>query len=141
MLDSKILWKLFFGLVRQWDKKMCFIPNPFSKWENFCLIWEKIFWNRVIFYFVEILSEQNSLIIVTSKKILKMRNYVLKVEQLLPNSFLALFPVVCYLFFFIFHFLWTVLIIAIALLMSSYLSKKLFISLLYISRKSFGIHE
>ena len=23
--------------------KMLFILNPFSKWENFCSIWEKIF--------------------------------------------------------------------------------------------------
>ena len=24
-------------------KKYFLIPNPFSKWENICLIWEKIF--------------------------------------------------------------------------------------------------
>ena len=47
---------------------MLFIPNPSSKWENFLLDMRKGFLMMSNFYLVEILSEPNSLTIVTSKK-------------------------------------------------------------------------
>ena len=52
-------------------------PNPFSKWEFFCLIWEKDFPIMSNFYLAEILNEPTSLTIETSKKILKMSSYML----------------------------------------------------------------
>ena len=51
--------------------------QPFLKMRKFLLDMRKDFLIMSNFYLVEILSEPNSLTIVTSKKILKMSNYVL----------------------------------------------------------------
>ena len=56
------------------EKKMFFISKPFSKWEQFCSICEKIFIIMSNFYLVEILNELNSVTLETSKIILKMSN-------------------------------------------------------------------
>ena len=61
-------------------KKMCFcqhVSQPFLKMRKFLLDMRKDFLIVSKFYLVEILSKPNSLTIVTSKKILKMSNYVL----------------------------------------------------------------
>ena len=52
------------------------VSHPFLKMRKFLLDMRKDFLMMSNFYLVEILSEPNSLTIVTSKKILKMRNYV-----------------------------------------------------------------
>ena len=53
-----------------------FYTQPFLKMRKFLLNMRKDFLIMSNFYLVEILSETNSLTIVTSKKILKMSNYV-----------------------------------------------------------------
>ena len=60
--------------VRQQDV-ICF--QPFLKMRKFLLDIRKDFLIMSNFHLVEILSEPNSLTIMTSKKILKMSNYVL----------------------------------------------------------------
>ena len=57
--------------------KKCFLFQPFLKQRKFLLDMRKDFLITSNFYLVEILSKPNSLTIVTSKKILKMSNYVL----------------------------------------------------------------
>ena len=57
-------------------KKLIFIPN-LSQNEKSLLDLRKDFLIMSSFHLVEILNEPNSLTIVTSKKILKMSNYVL----------------------------------------------------------------
>ena len=63
------------------ETKKCFlcqhVSQPFLKMRKFFLDMRKDFLIMSNFYLVEILSEPNSLTIVTSKKILKMSNYVL----------------------------------------------------------------
>ena len=58
-------------------KKIVIYFQPFLKMINFLLDMRKDFLIMSNFYLVEILSEPNSLTIVTSKKTLKMSNYVL----------------------------------------------------------------
>ena len=53
------------------------VSQPFLKMRKFLLDMRKDFLIMSNFYLVEILSEPNSLTIVTSKKILKMSNYML----------------------------------------------------------------
>ena len=63
--------------VRQ---KKCFLSAHFptlSQNENFLLDMRKDFLIMINFYLAEILSDPNSLTIVTSEKILKMSNYML----------------------------------------------------------------
>ena len=52
------------------------IPQPFLKMRKFLLDIRKDFLIVSNFYLVEILSEPNSLTMVTSKKTLKMSNYI-----------------------------------------------------------------
>ena len=63
------------------ETKKCFlcqhVSQPFLKMRKFLLDMRKDFLIMSNLYLVEILSEPNSLTIVTSKKILKMSNYVL----------------------------------------------------------------
>ena len=59
------------------EAKKCFLFQPFLKQRKFLLDMRKDFLITSNFYLVEILSKPNSLTIVTSKKILKMSNYVL----------------------------------------------------------------
>ena len=59
------------------ETKNVFYSQPFLKMRKFLLGMRKDFLIMSNFYLVEILSEPNSLTIVTSKKILKMSNYVL----------------------------------------------------------------
>ena len=58
-------------------QKKSFYSQSFLKIRKFVLDMRKDFLIMSNFYRVEILSEPNSLTIVTSKKILKMSNYVL----------------------------------------------------------------
>ena len=58
-------------------KKNVFYSQPFLKMREFPLDMRKNFLIMSNFYLAEILSEPNSLTIVTSKKLLKMSNYVL----------------------------------------------------------------
>ena len=80
--------KVFFGFVLMWcisvkimvilvRQKNVIFSQPFLKMRKFLLDMRKDFLIMSNFYLVEILSEPNSLTIVTSKKILKMSNYVL----------------------------------------------------------------
>ena len=59
------------------ETKNVFYSQPFLKMRKFLLGMRKDFLIMSNFYLVEILSEPNSLTIVTSKKLLKMSNYVL----------------------------------------------------------------
>ena len=59
--------------VRQ---KIVFYSQPFLKMRKFLLDMRKDFLIMSNFYLVEILSKSNSLAVVTSKKILKMSDYV-----------------------------------------------------------------
>ena len=56
---------------------MFFYSQPFLKMRKFMLNMTKVFLIMSNFYLVEILSEPNSLTIVTNQKLLKMSNYVL----------------------------------------------------------------
>ena len=58
-------------------KKKVIYSQPFLKLRKFLLDMKKDFLIMSNFYLVEILSDPNSLTTVTSKKILKMSNYVL----------------------------------------------------------------
>ena len=58
--------------------------QPFLKMRKFLLDMRKDFLIMSNFYLVEILGEPNSLTIVTSKKILKMSNYVLILSIFFP---------------------------------------------------------
>ena len=88
MLDRWIIWKLFFGLVLMQclsvktmvisvRQKNVIYFQPFLKMRKCLLDMRKDILIMSNFYLVEILSESNSLTIVTSKKIHKMSNYVL----------------------------------------------------------------
>ena len=57
------------------ETKRCYLSQLFLKMRKFLLDMRKDFLIMSNFYLVEILSEPNSLTIVTSKKILKMSNY------------------------------------------------------------------
>ena len=59
------------------ETKNVIYSEPFLKMKKFLLDMRKDCLIMSNFYLVEILSEPNSLTIVTSKKILKMSNYVL----------------------------------------------------------------
>ena len=59
------------------ETKRCYLSQLFLKMRKFLLDMRKDFLIMSNFYLVEILSEPNSLTIVTSKKLLKMSNYVL----------------------------------------------------------------
>ena len=86
----RIFWWLFFGLVlmrcisvrimiisvRQ-NVFFQHVSQPFLKMRKFLLDMRKDFLIMSNFYLVEILSEPNSLTIVTSKKIFKVSNYML----------------------------------------------------------------
>ena len=78
VLMRRISVKIMVILVRQ---KKCFlcqhVSQPFLKMRKFFLDIRKDFLIMSNFYLVEILSEPNSVTIVTSKKILKMSNYML----------------------------------------------------------------
>ena len=63
--------------VRQKNVFFQHVSQSFLKMRKFLLDMRKDFLIMSNFYLVEILSEPNSLTIVTSKKILKMSNYVL----------------------------------------------------------------
>ena len=66
------------------DTKICFLCRddspPFLKIRKFLLDMRKDFLIMSKFYLVEILNEPNSLTRVTSKKILKISNYVLNLS-------------------------------------------------------------
>ena len=65
-------------------QKNVFYSQPFLKMRKFLHDMRKDFLIMSNFYLVEILSEPNSLTIVTSKKILKMSNYVLILSIFFP---------------------------------------------------------
>ena len=66
------------------ETKNVIYSQPFLKMKKILLGMKKDFLIMSNFYLVEILSEPNSLTIVTSKKILKMSNYVLILSIFFP---------------------------------------------------------
>ena len=66
-------------------QKNIFYSQHFLKMRKFLLDMRKYFLLMSNFYLVEILKEPNSLTIVTSKKILKMSNYVLILSIFFPH--------------------------------------------------------
>ena len=79
---------MFFGFVLMWyisvkimvisvRQQNVIYSQPFLKMRKFLLDMIKYFFMMSNFYLIEVLGEPNSFTIVTSKKILKMSNYVL----------------------------------------------------------------
>ena len=68
------------------ETKRCYLSQLFLKMRKFLLDMRKDFLIMSNFYLVEILSEPNSLTIVTSKKLLKMSNYVPILSIFFPSK-------------------------------------------------------